>query len=489
MRKEYSQEDVERILKGEAKIPESVEERIQATYMDLGLKEDMKKSSAGPDSAAKETSSEGRGRARKRSRKAWAAVAAAAVLTVGLGVTVFAVGQLLKVELVEEESDPDKLTYEIAVEPGLKEVHQIKVEPTYVPEGYEYQTDGPYQEKWHNYDTDGGMTLIPYNAADLAREQASVTNGVLGKFDKENYMKTVDIDGKSVDFFSEASRYEDDDSVIQNAYIFNEEEGYAVQVWVKGTGIAEDEAMKVAEGLQITVLDSTVPYPTEEELARITEETAAYAKQEQTGSVNYELYKAGEKISHQDEMVKEEYPITYKVTDIRIVDSLPSDQYPKENYIKDYDSTVAPLLNEDGTLKTHRRYCNVDGLAEGSQEEAEAKFIVVDIEVSNEGKTTQQAQIGPYLELYAPNGGDDIRKYSYEPASMAFKEITVDGLPIYQSLQTDSGKGVLLTEIDGGETVKCTLAYVADEDTLDDAYLRFYNLGGEEIRALLKIEE
>lgn len=476
MKREYSQEDVERILKGEAKIPQSVDERIQKTYRELGLKEDK-------------AATKGRQSVRRRSRKAWVAVAAAAVLTAGLGVTVFAVGQLLKADLVEKEDEPDKLVYEIEVEPVLKEVHQIKVEPTYVPEGYEYQTEPPYGGKWHNFDTGGGMSLIPYNAADLARIEASESYGLFTDIDKEDYVKSVELDGMSVDLFRAESVYEDDGSVIQNAFVFNEEEGYAVQVWVKGVDIAEDEAMKVAEGLKITILDETVPYPTEEELAKITEETKAYAEQKQTGSVDYELHKIGEKMSHPDTEMREHYPFTYKVTDIRIEDSLPLDQYPKENYIDDYDSTVAPLLNEDGTLKTHKRYRNLDGLAEDGQEEAEARFVVVDIEVSNEGNASREVQIGPDLELYTPNGGDDIKKYSHEPASLAFMAVMGDGMPIYQSLQTNSGKGVFLAEIGSGETVKCTLAYVADEDTLDDAYLRFFNLGGKTTRALVKVEE
>lgn len=477
MRKDYSQEDVERILKGEAKIPESVDERIQDTYCKLGLKDDIRKVSAG------------RGHVLRKNRKAWVAVAAAAVLTVGLGVTVFAVGQLLKADLVEKENEPDKLAYEIKVEPELKEAHQIKVEPTYVPEGYEYQTEGPYMGKWHNYENDGGMTLIPFNAADLVRIEASGSYGLFGSIDKEDYVKSVELDGMSLDLFRAESPYTDDDKIIQNVLVFDEENGYAVQVHVSGVGLADDEALKVAEGLKVTILDETVPYPTEEELAKITEEAETYENQTQTGSVDYELYKVGEKISYPDVEAAEECPITYKVTDIRIVDSLPLDQYPKENYIKDYDSTVAPLLNEDGTLKTHKRFSNTDGLAEGDTEEAEAKFVVADIEISNEGDTTWQVQIGPVLDLYKQPGDDNIVKYSYEPSSLAFQEITIDGMPIYQSLQTNSGKSVLLTEIESGETVSCTLAYVADEDTLDDAYFSFYNIGGTATRALLKVEE
>ena len=37
LKKEYSQQDVERILKSNAQIPESVDERIRDTYRELGL--------------------------------------------------------------------------------------------------------------------------------------------------------------------------------------------------------------------------------------------------------------------------------------------------------------------------------------------------------------------------------------------------------------------------------------------------------------------
>ena len=51
MKKEYSQGNVERILKSSVKIPASVDERIQTTYRELGLTEDNDKASDGHRSA------------------------------------------------------------------------------------------------------------------------------------------------------------------------------------------------------------------------------------------------------------------------------------------------------------------------------------------------------------------------------------------------------------------------------------------------------
>ena len=102
MKKEYSQQDVERILKSNAQIPESVDERIRDTYRELGLI-----GNTGRKSTGKRT-------VHRKKRKVWAAVAAAAVLTTGLGGTVFAVSQLMNADLKETE---DGLIHEISIAP------------------------------------------------------------------------------------------------------------------------------------------------------------------------------------------------------------------------------------------------------------------------------------------------------------------------------------------------------------------------------------
>ena len=251
MKKEYSQQDVERILKSDARIPESVDRRIRATYRKLGLTGNTGRKGAGKHTA------------HRKKKKVWAAVAAAAVLTMGLGVTALAVSQLMNVDLKETE---EGLYYEVSVAPETMQAHDIKVTPTYVPEGYVYHEDGPYALKWHNDATGGDMSVVKYNAADLyemSRTQEQVLHTMI---DKGSFVETTMINEMKTDVFRGKSIYKDNGSVRHDIFLFNEEYGYAVQIYLEGPGLAEDEALKVARGLDIEVLDTTVEYASDEEL-------------------------------------------------------------------------------------------------------------------------------------------------------------------------------------------------------------------------------
>ena len=124
-------------------VPKSVDEGMKKAYEQLGIQTT---------------------RRHNRKYKLWTGLAAAAVLTAGLSITAFAVTKYLNVTRSEEG---DTLQYQIEVDTKQKEAHQIKVEPTYMPEGYEYQEEGPYGGKWHNKETNSGISIIPYNAAEL----------------------------------------------------------------------------------------------------------------------------------------------------------------------------------------------------------------------------------------------------------------------------------------------------------------------------------
>ena len=181
MKEIYSQEEMERILKSSVEIPDSVEQKINDTYRDLGL----------ADKSGSRT-------VRKRKRKAWVTIAAAAALVAGLGVTVYAAGQFFSAQLTQAG---DKLTYSLNVDPAGKEAHEIRVTPGYVPEGYVYQEEGPYESKWYNAETDGSMSVIPYNAAELYEISQTQDDPLHAPFNKDSLVKTVDIQGMNVDIF------------------------------------------------------------------------------------------------------------------------------------------------------------------------------------------------------------------------------------------------------------------------------------------------
>lgn len=477
MKKEYSQQDVERILKSDAQIPESVDLRIQETYRELGLIKNTGRQSTR------------RRIVHRKKRKVWAAVAAAAVLTAGLGVTVFAVSQLMNADLKETE---DGLIYEISVAPETKEAHDIKVTPTYVPEGYVYHEEGAYASKWHNDTTDGGMTIIKYNAADLYKMSKTQEEVLHAMFDKDSFVKTTDVNEMKTDVFSTESIYTDEDSVTQNVFLFNEEYGYAVHVYLEGAGLAEDEALKVAEGLDIEVLDTTVAYASDQEIENLKKEIEAANGE---SNVNSYFYEIGDEITPPSENgLDDVLPVTHKVTDIQILDSLPLDQYPKEYYIDDYDTVVAPLLNEDGTLKDHERYPLKNGtVVEDEIESTSTKFLVATTEITNTGDTAQEIYIAPDLMLLTDNGSGYLTEYSYWPASEAYLEFVSDHrIPEYQTVQMfteNQKKHVHFAEIGAGETITCTFAWALDEDCIDDAYLGFYNVAADAPKSLVKVAE
>lgn len=465
MKKEYSQKDIERILKKDAEIPGSVDKRIRETYLKLGLREEDDKKHV---------------RRKRLTRRTWMAVAAAAVLTVGLGITVFAVGKFLEVRMTGEE----KVDYEITIHPELQEAHKVSAQPEYIPEGYVASSDESYSGKWYNETNGGTMTIATYNAAELYL-LSETGDGTLGTLlDKDEYTGTENIDGMQMDVFYGESIYTDSEEINQKAYLFNEEYGYVLMVYLSGTNLPDGEAEKVAKSLRVEVSDETVPYPTEEELEKyrtqedMREASAAAAISEDS------IYEIGETIqnpywSDDAEDTKE----CVKVTDIRIADAMPVDEYPSENYVRDYYTEVAPLFDEDGTLKEHGRYkISDDGyVQEDTIETVGSKFVIATVERTNLGAETKEVYIAPQLELLDSDDSGNLKTYSYEPAEMAYHKLVVDGLPFYQSVQqvTESDKThVYFAEVEPGETLTCTFAFAVDEDCIDDAYLVFYHYDG-----------
>lgn len=465
LKKEFSQDDMINILRSDAVIPESVDKRMKETYEKLGLMEEGNSKKA-----------EGRRMVRRKKRRAWVSIAAAAALAAGLGVTVYAVGHLLNADLKEEDG---KLTYALDIDPEVMEAHEIKAEPTYVPEGYTYQEDGNYSGKWRNEEKDGTLSLITYNASELYLMSQTEDDPLTAPRDKDDLVETIEIDGMETQVFAADSIFSDDTSKRQDTILLNEEYGYAVHVFLTGTDLPEGEAVKVTEGLKIDVLDSTVPYPTEEEIAKIKK-----AQEEQEASFEAEIDESmflstGETIVDPQGNMNTEY----KVKDIRVMDALPLDQFPKENYILDYDSEIAPLLNEDGTLKPHSRYTEkIEGISSGSgKESANGKFVVVTVEITNAGDQAEDTYVTPMMELLRGNDAGSLERYVYTPDTESYHNLNVEGEPCYQSVQVNTEnekKHVRFIDLDAGESVEITFAYVVDEDCLDDAYAAFFDCYG-----------
>ncbi len=222
-----------------------------------------------------------------------------------------------------------------------------------------------------------------------------------------------------------------------------------------------------------------MPYPSENEIEKI---LADQEGQKASFDLSY-----GESFffSVQDEItdpLHPENPIRYKVADITVTDSLPQAQFPEESYVTDYDSAVAPLLNEDGTLKSHERYSpDAEDTTAENIETVGSKFITATVEITNTEDSSQEAYITPMLELLKTDDAGEFERFYVQPASAAYASLSVEGEPLFQSIQQFTGsrkKHVRFAEIGAGETLECTFAWVVDDDCTDNAYLAFFDMCG-----------
>ena len=489
MKKEYTQNEMEQILRNDAEIPESVDRRMKETYEKLGLVENT------GITANTDGKQNGRRTVRRRRPRAWVSAAAAAAVIAGLGLTAFAAARALNVTVKEEDG---KVEQQVSVEPTQKEAHKIEVTAGYVPEGYVYQEEGPFTGKYRNEATGGGMTLIPYNAAEVYWFNMTGDDRLEVIYNQEDFVGTVETNGMTANLFQTDSIYEDDNSVTQNAYVFNEEEGYAIQVYLRGTGLPEDEVLKVAQNLQVTILDETVAYATDEETEAEKEMKASYRMQK--GSIeSSRVHQIGDVITAPDSVQSTDLAdLQYTVKDAQILDTLPLDQYPKENYVPDYDSAVAPLLNEDGTLKPHIRYpytVSTGGIDKDRGKEVNGKFLAVTVDITNTADAAGEFEITPKLTLLRKANMDESGSYEefeYIEGTKAYLEMNGDGAPFYQSVQQfteNSKKHVRFAEIGAGETIECTFVYVVDEDCVENACLEFFSTGGSSLYPYVKLAD
>ena len=454
MKKIYSQEEMEQILKQNIDIPDIVERRIRETYEKLDLP----------------SGSVNTGRHRKN-RKPWKVIAAAAALIAALGATAFAATRFFSAYLTENGED---LSYSINIDPAQKDAHEIHVTPAYVPDGYSCEgTDGFLY--WYNEAAGSFLSVIPYNAADLYKMSRTMDEA-LPSFSRDTYIETVTIRDMDVDIFNNDSDYYiDSKNARQDIFLFNNEWGYAVHVCLIGPDLPEQEALKVAKKLDIEVLDTTVPYATDEEIARINAENKQITETIQASSVisGNTIRRTGDVMTVNDDGYE---GIEYQTLDIKVTDTLPLADYPKEKYLEDYDSTLASYLNEDGTLKPHKRFISEDSR---ETEDAEASFVIVTTRLSNTGNETKDVYLSPFLRYLDANGDGSYtlsRKKTW-PAEESWAALTTDGFPFWQSVPNNGETCEFFTTLDPGETVRCTSVYVVDNDVLATAYMQYFNVG------------
>lgn len=476
MGRQYSKKEIEEILEQDVKIPNKVEQKIQDTYRQIGEKKVVFVR-------------------HKKRWNVWKIVAAIAVLTAGTSVVVVAANHLLNVNRVEDGKD---MVYEVQVE-REEEAHAIEVHPTYMPEGYEYQEDGPYAGKWHNDENGNGITIVAYNAAELDRMSRIGDNLEFLDYKKNTKLEEVTIGQQKVDVYASDKFYTDSEDAVKKLYLFNEEYGYGIWIWTESTLDAE-ELVKIAEGLEVKVLDTIVPYATEEEIgeeltAKEDEDTKMESWTGRTISADA-VYGIGEEVSnpfYKPSEYEDDIRFTVKSAEVRNAISL--DEFSTENFM-DF-AEIEPWLNTDGTLKPHDR-CLLDKEGRrGETERVNTKFLVVEMNARNASNTQSEwnAKDGviltPDLTTLTPNtdGSYSPQKEFYISANEGYslQYFGNDGstMAIYfdQRYYTEGTEGMKRSHfrpLAAGESLDYTLIYVVDEDQIDNMCFGFYSGWGNE---------
>lgn len=467
MKREYSDQEMKRILQQEIEIPGQVEQGIQDAYRKIGAENVGRRHSW-------------------KYHKIWKVVAAAAVLTAGSSFVVFAANHFLSVNLITGE---DSVKYELQIDRN-QDAHEIKVTPGYMPEGYVYGDEtSAYGGKWHNEETDGIITIIPYNASELDElirlgDAEQLTHGIK----EENLKEETDISGMKTSVFVTDSEYIDSENTTKRLFLFNEEDGYLIEI-ISYSDLPEKELLKVAEGLEIQILDSVVPYKTEEEIniQLAKREEINDEKEMSDGAIAQNCFFAvGDELKNPYAKALQE-DLRYTVESIEVKDTLMLDEYPMENYVN-YEE-AAQWINEDGSLKPHERRHDIIGengeIAESVVETVSSKYVVVKMKLKNANKVNPcleyEAFVAPYLKNLSQNenGNWTENEDSYLPANEEYM-IQTDGLPVYfdQRYYTDGIEGLkhaLFLPMEPGEETEYTLVYIVDEDRLDSAFLQFYS--------------
>lgn len=463
MGKIYSKKEMEEILKKDVKIPDKIEERIQDTYQQIGAGEIVRIRN-------------------KKKHNVWKIVAAVAVLTVGSSVVVVAANMFLSANRVKNE---DRMEYEITID-REKEAHAIEVQPTYMPEGFEYQTEGAYGGKWRNEETENNISIITYNAAELDRRARLGDDPGFQDYTK---LDEVTIGDQKVDVYTGDKVYTDSEDIAKQLFLFNEEHGYEILLSTSGT-IGADELVKIAEGLEVTILDEVVPYATEAEIEQelaVIESMMAKDKEMMNKVISADAVKSfGEEITNPF-IGSERYrpdDIRYTVKSAEIRDSISWEEFPAE-YVMQYDR-LASWLNADGTMKPHDRISYERSSDEtGEPKSVNTKFLVVELNMRN--ASDEQCDVmtpmvtslirnedGTYKEPTVTYGSAN-KDYGLQYGGYNGNTFAMYFDKLYYTEGTKRWTSGHHLPMEAGESLDCTVIYIVDEDMIDNTCLCFYD--------------
>ena len=350
------------------------------------------------------------------------------------------------------------------------------VEYGWLPEGLEYQEqDSPYGGKFHNWDTDDGMTPILTKVPKGATYCEDIGNPEI------EAEKTVwSNDGKTVSMYYRSTY--GSDNISPNfgriAFIYFDNTPYVLQLYVTD-GISEEDFYKIIKNVKLvpSEKETTSLFTQEEETTdsyNDSETTTVQASESAVSETSTDILptvKVGETINEKYYDVWGKVSAT--VTNVSFNDNL--DGITTDNIGNNAD--YSQYLNTDGSLiENVRKWFKSEDNTEFKTETVPISIMTVNITYTNNGTepvddycicpTLQTKDDGYFLCLSDYNkvmSKDDV--YYID----TFKELMHDDMCFSFSCPKQSGKNNICLE--PGESTEVTLAFVVEDKFRDNLYL------------------
>lgn len=481
MNKIYRESEIRAILQQELSTSPQVEQKIQEAYSYIRNTAKAPKTNSAicqfPEKSAGSAgqSSPVKAKSARKACRFLAPVAAAAIL-LAASVTVIAAinGFFTK---ATNQSD-DSIAYEFQINYELTPC-AVTVTPHYIPEGYQESEPGSLK-----YDKDGlgqnGISLSVITANYLSYDQETLDVGSVKELESTT-INGMEADLVTLNYDTERTSRTFDKRI----YLFNQKEGF-VGVVYGGNDLSMEELKKVAENLEFTVTDQTLPYEDpqivraeqDDEAQEMTSEEQRQRKKWETGVPSEQIFQIGDTFAWGTD--SDQTSVT--VLGAQICDSV--SDLPAENFF-DYE-TIQNLLDADGTLKPYERVSGTipsyGEYTETSRELADQKFIKVSLRAENTSNDTQDYWAGaPVLTwLGAEENGFYAHADTYtEPLNSQEYGLAEKDSPIYFDQSPFAGtmdSHFFYRELAPSESLEYTLVFIVDADRTENLYLNFGGL-------------
>ena len=369
------------------------------------------------------------------------------------------------------------------------QIADVKIEPSYIPEGMEW--DGRHLD-YINTDNKGGFTIDSVLIGDGNLEEGLTDINV-----EESEQTTF---GEREGVYLKYHTVQTDTHFNQRIYLLCPEEGRIVTIYI-GSDVSKEEAYKVAEGITLTETGKKVSTAELEDWntyiqlqnGELTEgeDLVNVSEEGDTGELPH-IYTIGEDIqkdatSAQDSAGNdiESKEVSVKVDQIQVADDL---SLLDTKYIPDIWKNVT---DENGNLKDNeasyvKRGDGVNTLDEVVRTESfPTKLVYATLTFTNQGEQDLK-NVHYYIEMaLLDRTKNGYQRYDYEAQSGEDYDyvewngaLSLDGGMQYYGSQNEIGKNYI-SSLAAGESAQVNVAWIVNEEDLDRMYLEVSGSGAD----------